>query len=98
MKMTLVVALFALSSVAFADCMLTITRHACPGKEAEMLKPYDGKNPTEQKDAAADEAACKVAGEKAAKIVRKGVLAKKEVKISFGGKEVGESHFEKECK
>lgn len=98
MKMTLVVALLTLSTGAFADCMLTISRTACAGKEAEALKPYDGKNPTEEKAEAADEAACKAAGEKAAKIVRKGVLAKKEVKISFGGKAVGDAHNEKECK
>lgn len=87
-----------LSTAAFADCMISVNRTACAGKEAEALKPYDGKNPTEEKGKATDEAACLKEGEKAAKIVRKGVLAKKTVKISFGGKAIGEKTEEKECK
>ncbi|GEM_PF-785833 len=87
-----------LSTAAFADCMISINRTACAGKESEALKPYDGKNPTEEKGKATTEEACLKEGEKAAKIVRKGVLAKKTVKISFGGKSLGEKTEEKECK
>lgn len=96
----LCVALFSLtlSSAVMADCMLTIDRTACPGKEAEARKPYDGKNPTEEKGKATTEEACMKEGEKAAKIIRKGVLSKKVVKIAFGGKALGEKSDEKECK
>lgn len=100
MKLMLVlVSTLVLSSTAFADCTLSISRTACAGKEAEMLKPYDGKNPTEEKDAkATTEEACKTAGDKAAKIVRKGVISKKVVKISFNGKVLADATGEKECK
>lgn len=99
MKLFCLVAVTALlSSAAFADCSLTIDRKACPGKEAEAVKPYDGKNPTEEKGKATTEEACMKEGEKAAKIVRKGVLTKKTVKISFGGKALGEKTDEKACK
>jgi hypothetical protein len=99
-KLLLISLVLGLSSNAFAGvCSLTTTRTACPGKEAEMLKPYDGKNPTTETDAkATTEDACKAAGEKAAKIQRKGVLSKKSVKISFDGKDLGEPSTDKECK
>ena len=89
-----------LSHSAFAgDCSLSIDRKACPGKEAEALKPYDGKNPTEEKIAKATTLdACTKEGDKASKIVRKGVLTKKTVKITFDGKMVEEKSSEKECK
>lgn len=99
MKFIYLAALVALcSSAVFAECNLTIDRKACPGKEAEAVKPYDGKNPTEEKGKATTEDACMKEGEKAAKIVRKGVLAKKTVKISFNGKALGEKSDEKDCK
>lgn len=99
MKLFCLIAVSALLSTSvFADCMLSIDRTACSGKEAEARKPYDGKNPTEEKGKATTEEACLKEGEKAAKIVRKGVLAKKTVKISFGGKALGEKTDEKECK
>jgi hypothetical protein len=99
-KLFLTVSLLTLSTSLFAgDCTLTITRTACPGKEAEMLKPYDGKNPTEQKEEkATTEDACKTAAEKASKIVRKGVLSKKAVKATFDGKALPDFSAEKECK
>ena len=84
---------------AFGECMLNVDRTPCPGKEIEAKKPYDGKNPTDEKiGKAKDEAACTIAGEKAAKIVRSGTLAKKVVKISFDGKSLGEKSDEKACK
>ena len=87
------------SNVFAADCVISVNRTACAGKEAEMLKPYEGKNPTEEKEAKATTAElCKAAGEKAAKIVRKGIIAKKATKATFDGKVVGEASTEKECK
>lgn len=99
MKLLSLAFLFAvLSQSVFAECMLNIDRTPCPGKEAEAKKPYDGKNPTDEKvGKAKDEAACVAAGEKAAKIVRKGTLSKKLVKISFDGKAVGEKKDEAAC-
>jgi hypothetical protein len=95
----LIATLLISNSLIAGECTLSITRTACPGKEAEMLKPYDGKNPTEEKDAkATTEEACSKAAEKAAKIVRKGVLAKKAVMAKFDGKDLGEKAETKECK
>lgn len=99
MKLFCLIALsLTIGSAAMADCKLTIDRTACAGKEAEARKPYDGKNPTEETGKATSEEACLKEGEKAAKIVRKGVLTKKVVKVSFGGKALGEKSDEKECK
>ena len=99
-KLGLLIATLLISNSLLAgECTLSIHRTACAGKEAEMLKPYDGKNPTEEKDAKATTAeACTAAAEKAAKIVRKGVLAKKVVTAKFDGKDLGEKSSEKECK
>lgn len=77
---------FSAGQMAVAgDCVLTISRTACPGKQAEALKPYGGKETTEEKKSADDGAACAKAAEKAAKIVRKGVLSAKKVTATFGG-------------
>jgi len=87
------------NTVLAGDCSLTIDRTACPGKEAEAKKPYDGKNPTEEKMPKAQDAeACLKAGEKAAKIVRKGTLSKKVVKVTFDGKMLGDKSDEQACK
>jgi hypothetical protein len=87
-------------SAAFAgDCVLSIERTACPGKETEALKPYSGKNPTEEKkDKANSEADCSAEAEKAAKIIRKGTLSKKVVSAKFGGKEIGKKEDSSACK
>ena len=87
------------SALAAGDCSLSIDRTPCEGKETDARKPYSGKNPTEEKKekaATADE--CLKEGEKAAKIVRKGTLAKKVVTVSFGGKEVGKKEDTQSCK
>jgi hypothetical protein len=88
-----------LSNAALAgDCLLTIDRTPCPGKESEARKPYDGKNPTDEKMKKATTAeACTKEGEKSSKIVRAGVLAKKHIKISFDGTEIGQKTEEKAC-
>ena len=90
--------ILAHSAVA-GECSISVDRKACPGKESDALKPYDGKNPTEEKIAKATTAEnCTKEGEKAAKIARKGTLAKKTVTISFDGKKIGEKSAESECK
>jgi uncharacterized protein YdeI (BOF family) len=99
MKKLIAVAMFSLvASSAFAECKLSITRTACPGKETEAFKPYDGKTTTEETiKKATTQDACVKEGEKASKIVRKGTLSKKAVKISFEGKDAGEKSDEKAC-
>jgi hypothetical protein len=99
MKSVLLIGLIVLAQSAMAgECSLSINRTACAGKEAEALKPYDGKNPTVEKGKATDLEGCTKEGEKAAKIVRKGTLAKKVVTITFDGKAVGDKSDSKECK
>lgn len=91
------IALF--SSASFAgECVMKIKRDACPGKESQAYKPYNGKVETEEKKTVKDEAECKAEAEKAAKIVRKGVLTKKTVTASYDGKDAGSASDTKECK
>jgi hypothetical protein len=73
------------SASASAECVITINRTACPGKEAETFKPYGGKNPTEEKKKAASAEACAKEAEKTSKIIRKGTLAAKSAKATFAG-------------
>lgn len=94
MKLIGIVALsalmFSVTAAHAGDCSLTITRSACEGKDTEVYKPYAGKNPTtETRPKAATAEECLKEGEKSAKIVRKGLITKKSVKVEFGGKEVG---------
>lgn len=90
LKTLTVVAL--LGSSAFAgDCVIKTKREACPGKETEAYKPYNGKQETEDKKSAADAAACAAEAEKGSKIVRKGTLSKKTTSAMFDGKDLGKS-------
>lgn len=93
-------ALIVLSgSLLAGECAITINRTACPGKETEMLKPYNGKNPTTEKKTftALDE--CSKFAEKSSKIVRKGTLAGKKVTGTFDGKALDKEFEDKaECK
>ncbi len=99
MKLTAALVLFSSISAQAGDCVLKISREACPGKETEAFKPYNGKKETEEKKAAGDEAACKKEAEKAAKIVRKGTLTSKSVTATFDGKAVtGDFKSSSECK
>lgn len=99
MKMAAAVVLFTSISAQAGDCVLKISREACPGKETEAYKPYNGKKETEEKKSAADEAACKKEAEKASKIVRKGTLSVKTVIATLDGKAVaGDFKGTSECK
>jgi hypothetical protein len=82
---------------AAPECTLTIDRTPCPGKEADAVKPYSGKNPTDEKTKAKDEAACIKDAEKAVKIIRKGTLSKKVAVAKFDGKEVGKKEDSAAC-
>jgi hypothetical protein len=88
MNLTAALVLFSSLSAQAGDCVLKISREACPGKETEAYKPYNGKKETEEKKSAADEAACKKEADKASKIVRKGTLSTKTVTATFDGKPV----------
>ena len=99
MKKVILSALFFISLSAQAgDCVLSINRTACAGKETAAYKPYNGKNPTEEKKSVADAGACKAEAEKAAKIVRKGTLSKKVVTATFDGAAAGTASDEAACK
>ncbi len=88
--MTTVVFTFLFSTAAFAgDCVMKIERKPCPGKETDALKPYNGKNPTEEKKSADSLEKCTKIAEDASKIVRKGTLSEKAVTASFDGKDLG---------
>jgi hypothetical protein len=91
-KLIAVIAVMMTAQAAFAgECALIISREACPGKEAEALKPYDGKNPAKDTKKVDTEAACIAWAEKSAKIQRKGTLAsKKVISIRFDGKDIGD--------
>ena len=91
-------ALLISGSANAANCELTIDRTPCPGKEAEARKPYDGKNPTDEKTKASDAAACLKDAERAAKIIRKGTLSKKVVVAKFSGAEIGKKDDSAACK
>jgi hypothetical protein len=97
-----VIALSFVSSMAMAkgECAYKTAREACPGKETEALKPYDGKKETDDKKEVDDEKACLSLAEKSAKIVRKGTLASKKVHaVTFAGKDLGKTFEDKkDCK
>lgn len=93
-RIILATTFISLSSLASAsECLLSITRTPCAGKEAEALKPYEGKATTEEKKKSPTADACAKAGEKAAKILRKGTLESKSVVASFDGAAVTGSPF-----
>lgn len=97
----LVVALMMSLSAAAAhagSCVMTVDRAACPGKEDAALKPYAGKNPTEESKDVASAEECEKAAAKLAKIVRKGTLSKKAVSAKFDGKAVTGKTEEAACK
>ncbi|KYG60723.1 hypothetical protein AZI85_12070 [Bdellovibrio bacteriovorus] len=99
-KTTLVAALLLMSSVSYAgDCVITIERKACAGKETEAFKPYNGKNPTEETKKLDSAEACTKWAEKSSKIVRKGTLTEKKVTGKFDGADLGKTFADKaECK
>ncbi|QDK36204.1 hypothetical protein [Bdellovibrio sp. NC01] len=99
-KITLFVAASLFAHMAFAgDCTITVDRKACPGKEVDALKPYNGKNPTDESKKLDSADACEKFAEKSAKIVRKGTLSEKKVTVKFDGKDLGKTFDEKsECK
>ncbi len=102
-KKIIVLGLLALSTVFSSasiagECVLKIKREACPGKESSALKPYGGKEETEEKNTTGSAATCKAMAEKSAKIVRKGTLAKKTISYSFDGKDSATTSDSAECK
>ncbi|MBO9668280.1 MAG: hypothetical protein J7501_15880 [Bdellovibrio sp.] len=81
------------------ECTITVDRKACTGKEVDALKPYNGKNPTDESKKLDTAEACEKWAEKSAKIVRKGTLTEKKVTVKFDGKDLGKSFSDKaDCK
>ncbi|KHD88534.1 MAG: hypothetical protein OM95_08465 [Bdellovibrio sp. ArHS] len=99
-KTALVAALLLMSSMSYAgDCVISIDRKACPGKETEAFKPYNGKNPTDETKKLDSAEACAKWAEKSAKIVRKGTLTEKKVTGKFDGADLGKNFSDKvDCK
>ncbi len=79
-----------LSSVgAFAgSCDLSITRTACPGKEAISYKKCDGQASCVEKETAADAAACKAMAVEACSNKRLEITKSKVITAKFDGKEI----------
>lgn len=93
------VILLASGYVHAGSCILKIDRKACPGQEASALKPYNGKNPTEEKSEATSAADCEKTAEKASKIVRKKSLSEKSVSGTFDGAALSKTYSDKsDCK
>lgn len=90
--LSVILAMMIMAPASFAgDCALSVQRTACPGKEAETLRPYEGKNPTTEKYSTADVAGCEKKADRASKIIRKGTLAQKTVTGKFDGKYLSKS-------
>lgn len=93
------IALLGATTVWAGECVIDITRDACPGKDAEAYKPYDGKKTTQEKKKVKDEADCETFANKSAKIVRKGTLSKKTVQAAYDGKKIDKAFSDtSECK
>jgi len=92
--------LVSFSSTVFADkCVMQIKRTACPGKETEAFKPYNGKQETEETKDTTALADCEKLAEKNSKIVRKGTLSAKTVTATFAGKALAKTYDGKaDCK
>ena len=83
----MILVLFSIPAFA-GECVLTVTREACPGKDDAAYKPYGGQKTKPMNKSASDEAACRKAVEQECKIVRKGVLKSKSIKATFDGKDL----------
>lgn len=94
------IASWLMAQTAFAgECKIKVLREPCPGKEAEVLKPYDNKREVEEKKDLPDEAACLAWAEKSARQVRKGQFANKKATANFAGKDLGKTFEDKkDCK
>ena len=99
-KIILTAALVLTAQSAFAaDCVITIDRKACAGKEADARKPYNGKNPTEETKKLDSVEACEKFADKSSKIIRKGTLTEKTVSGKYDGKDLSKTFNDKvECK
>jgi hypothetical protein len=69
-----------------ADCDITYTRTACPGREAESYEKCDGKQTCTKHVAAASEAACVKAAIQACSNDRLEITKSKVINASYKGK------------
>lgn len=83
------VAALTLSGVASADdCVLQITRTACPGKEAESYAKCTGKPSCTETKPAANAAQCATKAKEGCANSRRDVTKSKKITALFGGKPV----------
>ncbi len=88
-KIILFFMLLVLPSLSFAGtCTIITHRKACPGKELETFKPYDGKNPTEDSKSLPNIEACLKFAEKSSKIIRRGTLHEKNVRAYYNDQDL----------
>ncbi len=71
-----------------ADCVLQVTRTACPGQEQESFSKCDGKASCVEKKPAADAAACAAAATAACANTRLTITKNKKVTAQFDGSAV----------
>jgi hypothetical protein len=79
--------LFA-GNVLAADCVLHITRTACPGKEAESYSKCNGKQSCDESKPAASANQCQVKAKEACKNSRLDVTKYKKITAEFDGSPV----------
>lgn len=68
------------------SCIVEVERKSCPGMEDKSFNPYNGKAITAESFQVPDEAECLKQAESLARIVRKGTLQEKRVRIKFKGR------------
>ncbi len=85
----LLFAAVAFTSVSFAgDCVLKVTRTACPGKEADSYKKCKGEKSCTEEPSAASEADCAKAALEACSNARLDITDSKTITATFKGKDV----------
>jgi len=92
-RASLVLAVFlGMGSAHAADCTVSVTRTACPGKEAESFKKCGGEKRCEEKKTADSAQACAKAALKACDNIgdRQKVTKSKVITATFEGKPVQE--------
>ncbi|MBD8526943.1 hypothetical protein [Pseudomarimonas arenosa] len=76
------------SSVLAGDCVMSITRTACPGKEAESFSKCDGKASCEQKVPAPSAAICATKTKISCANSRRTITKYKSITATFDGEPV----------
>lgn len=87
--LSVLVAAFVCTSSAFAaDCVLHITRTACPGQEKESFSKCDGKKSCDESKPASSQSQCVSKAKSSCANSRLTVTKYKAVTASFDGKQI----------